>query len=319
MRCVILDDYQDVALAMADWSRLAGRVAVERETGFISDRDAVAARLSGAQIVVAMRERTPFDAAMLAQLPDLKLLVTTGLRNAAIDLAAAAARGVTVCGAAGGAVPAAEMTWALLLAAMRRLPEEIAGFRAGGPWQTTLGRDLAGKTLGVLGLGRLGAKVATYGRAFDMRVMGFARSDVPARCAALGIEAAASLDDLLTQADVLSIHVTLTPQTRGLIGAAQLARMKFGAVLVNTARGPIVEETALIAALASGRLAGAALDVFDREPLPLDHPFRRMANVTATPHLGYVTEETYRGWFGQVVEAIDAFLAGAPVRVLTPG
>ncbi len=316
MRCVILDDYQDVALAMADWGRLAGAVTIERETRFIGDRDELVARLAGAAIVVAMRERTAFDAALLARLPDLKLLVTTGMRNAAIDLSAAAARGVTVCGAAGGGVPAAEMSWALLLALMRRIPDEVANFRAGGPWQIGLGRDLAGRTLGVLGLGRLGQKVAAYGRAFDMRVLGFARRDVAARCAALGIEPAASLDDLLTRSDVLSIHVTLTGETRGLIGAAELARMKRGAVLVNTARGPIVEEAALIAALESGAPAGAALDVFDSEPLPPDHPFRRLPNVVATPHTGYVTEETYRDWFGQVVEDIEAFLAGAPVRVL---
>lgn len=318
MRCVILDDYQSVALTMTDVARLAGRVAFESETRHIGDRDALAARLAGVDIVVAMRERTPFDAALFARLPDLELLVTTGMRNAAIDLAAAAARGVTVCGTSGGGVPAAEMTWALLLAAMRRIPQEVAGFRAGGPWQTTLGRELAGRTLGVLGLGRLGSKVAAYGRAFDMRVLGLSRADTAARCAELGIAPAASLDELLAEADVLTIHVTLGEATRGMIGAAELARMKPGAVLVNTARGPIVDEPALIAALEGGRLGAAALDVFDREPLPPDHPFRRLANVTATPHLGYVTQETYRAWFAQVVDDIAAYLDGAPARRLTP-
>lgn len=320
LRCALLDDYQSVALKLADWSRLSGSVAVESVPDILPDRDTVVARLVDCDILVAMRERTPFDAATLARLPKLRLLVTTGMRNAAIDLEAAARQGVTVCGTTGGGVPAAELTWALLLALLKSIPEEARNFAAGGRWQLGLGRELAGRTLGVVGLGRLGAKVAGYGRAFDMRVLGLARSEVAARSAALGAEPAASLDDLLARADVVSLHVTLTPQTRGLIGARELALMKPGAVLVNTARGPIVDEAALIEALRSGRLAGAALDVFDREPLPLDHPLRSLPNVVATPHLGYVTEETYRAWYGQALHDVEAWLAGAPQRVLAqPG
>ncbi|MBL8589488.1 MAG: D-2-hydroxyacid dehydrogenase family protein [Methylobacteriaceae bacterium] len=320
LRCALLDDYQSVALKLADWSRLAGAVTVESVPDILPDRDAVVARLADCDILVAMRERTPFDAATLARLPKLRLLVTTGMRNAAIDLEAAARQGVTVCGTTGGGVPAAELTWALLLALMKRIPEETRNFAAGGRWQLGLGRELAGRTLGVVGLGRIGAKVAGYGRAFDMRVLGLARSEVAARSAALGAEPAASLDDLLARADVVSLHVTLTPQTRGLIGARELALMKPGAVLVNTARGPIVDEAALIEALRSGRLAGAALDVFDREPLPSEHPLRSLPNVVATPHLGYVTEETYRAWYGQALHDVEAWLAGAPQRVLAqPG
>ncbi|MBK9081539.1 MAG: D-2-hydroxyacid dehydrogenase family protein [Rhizobiales bacterium] len=315
IRCAILDDYQSVALALADWGRLAGRVGIDA-LGAIPRED-LAARLAPYDAVIAMRERTAFDATLLAALPRLKLIVTTGMRNAAIDVAAASARGIVVCGTQAASAPAAEMTWALLLALMRRLPQEAAALRADGPWQSTLGRELAGRALGIVGLGKLGAKVASYGRAFDMRVIGWTRTDPAARCAALGIEAAVSLDDLLARADVVSLHATLTPASRGMIGARELGLMKPEAVLVNTARGPLVDEAALVAALEAGRLSGAALDVFDREPLLAGHPFRRLPNVVATPHLGYVAEETYRAWYGQATECLEAWLAGAPVRVLT--
>jgi len=314
IRCAILDDYQSVALDLADWGRLAGRVRIEA-LGALA-RDQLAAHLAPYEVLVAMRERTAFDAELLAALPRLKLLVTTGMRNAAIDLAATKARGIVVCGTQAASAPAAEMTWALLLALMRQLPREAAALRADGPWQSTLGRELAGRTLGIVGLGKLGAKVAGYGRAFDMRVLGWTRTDPAGRAAALNVEAAASLDDLLARADVVSLHATLTGASRGMIGARELGLMKPGAVLVNTARGPLVDEAALIAALEAGRLSGAALDVFDREPLPAGHPFRRLHNVVAAPHLGYVTEETYRAWYGQAVECVEAWLAGAPVRVL---
>jgi phosphoglycerate dehydrogenase-like enzyme len=318
MRLAIIDDYQNAALASADWSALDGRVAIDVFADLAPSRDALIARLAPYDAILCMRERTRFDAAMLAALPRLRLLVTTGMRNAAIDLAAAAARGVTVCGTRAASAPAAEMAWALLLAAMRHLPDEAQGMRQGRPWQATIGRELAGRTLGVVGLGKLGAKIARYALAFDMTVLGLTRSDTPARCAALGVEPAADLDDLLRRSDVVSLHPTLTAQTRGMIGARELALLKPGAVLVNTARGPLVDEPALIAALNARPDLTAALDVFDVEPTPLDHPFRRLPNVVATPHLGYVTRETYAAWHRDAVEAVAAFLDGAPLRALAP-
>lgn len=318
MKLAIIDDYQNAALASADWTALDGRVAISVFGDLAPERDALIERLRPFEAILCMRERTRFDAATLAALPHLRLLVTTGMRNAAIDLAAAQAQGVVVCGTHAGSAPAAEMTWALLLAAIRHLPDEAQALRAGRPWQTTLGRELAGRRLGVVGLGKLGSKVARYAQAFDMSVMAWTRSDLAARCAALGVEPAASLDDLLRSCDVVSLHATLTPQSRGMIGARELALMKQGAILVNTARGPLVDEAALVAALAARADLTAALDVFDVEPLPRDHPLRRLPNVVASPHLGYVTQETYRAWHEDAVAAVDAFLRGAPVRVLTP-
>ena len=318
MRLAIIDDYQDAARASADWARLGGRVRIDTFHDLAPAPEALIARLRPCDAILCMRERTRFDAAMFDALPNLKLLVTTGMRNAAIDLAAAGARGVVVSGTRAASAPAAELAWALLLAAMRRLPEETQALRAGRPWQATVGRELAGRRLGVVGLGKLGTKVARYAQAFDMRVMGWTRADTPARCAALGIEAAASLDDLLARSDVVSLHAALTAQTRGMLGARELDLLKTGAVLVNTARGPLVDEAALVAALMARPDLVAALDVFDVEPLPLDHPFRRLPNVLASPHLGYVTQETYRAWHGEAVEAVEAFLAGAPIRVLAP-
>lgn len=318
MRLAIIDDYQNAALSSADWAPLAGRVAIEVFSDLAPPRATLIERLRPFEAILCMRERTRFDAATFEALPNLRLLVTTGLRNAAIDLAAAQARGVVVSGTRAVSAPAAEMTWALLLAAIRRLPDEAQALRAGRPWQTTLGRELAGRTLGVVGLGKLGTKVARYAQAFDMKALGWTRADNAARCAALGINAAASLDDLLLRSDVVSLHPTLTPQTRGMIGARELALLRHGAILVNTARGPLVDEAALIAALTARPDLTAALDVFDVEPLPLGHPLRRLPNVVATPHLGYVTQETYRAWHQDAVESIDAYLRGAPVRVLTP-
>jgi phosphoglycerate dehydrogenase-like enzyme len=317
MRLAIIDDYQGVALDSADWSALGGRVAIDVFEDLAPAPESLPARLAAYDAILCMRERTRFDAALFDALPRLKLLITTGMRNAAIDLDAARKRGVTVCGARAGSAPAAELAWALLLAAMRHLPQEAEGLRAGQAWQRSIGRELAGRRLGVVGLGKLGAKVARYGLAFDMEVIGWTRSDTPARCAALGIGAAASLDDLLARSDVVSLHAALTPQSRGMIGARELALLGEGAILVNTARGPLVDEAALIAALRARPDLTAALDVFDVEPLPQGHPLRGLPNVVASPHLGYVTRETYRAWHGDAVEAVAAFLAGAPVRVLT--
>lgn len=309
----ILDDYQRVALASADWGPVKSRARVDVFDDLAPAPATMAARLAGYDAILCMRERTRFDAALFAALPRLKLLVTTGMRNAAIDLDAARRAGVVVCGTSSARAPAAEHAFALLLAAMRHLPDEAQAFRAGRPWQASLGRELAGRTLGIVGLGKLGTKMAGYGRAFGMNVLGWSRRDVPARCAALGIKAAASLDDLVARADVLSLHAALTPESRGLIGAAQLARLRPGAVIVNAARGPLIDEAALIATLRARPDVVAALDVFDVEPTPVDHPFRALPNVVATPHLGYVTRETYEDWHRGAVAAILAFLDGAPI------
>jgi phosphoglycerate dehydrogenase-like enzyme len=316
LRCAALDDYQDVTRRMADWHRLDGRVALTAVTRHIADRDALVSAIKDYDIVIAMRERTPFDRALLERLPKLKLLVTTGMRNASIDVEAAVARGITVCGTQGSVGTTAELTWGLILGLLRYIPEESANLRRGGAWQTMVGRDLQGRRLGVVGLGSLGTRVAKVGRAFDLPVSGWSRSLTPEKARALDIEHCAELDDLLRAADIVTIHLTLNTETRHIIDARRLALLKPGAILVNTARGPLVDEAALIAALESGRLDGAALDVYGEEPLPADHPFRRLPNVLATPHLGYVTERTYEAFFRGAVEDIEAWLAGAPVRVL---
>jgi phosphoglycerate dehydrogenase-like enzyme len=277
---------------------------------------AVAVRLADFDVVVAMRERTPFPRTLLDRLPRLRLLVTTGMRNAAIDLRAAADRGVLVCGTGGLPYPTAELTWALILALARRVPREDRATREGG-WQETLGIGLNGKTLGVLGLGTLGTRVARVGRALEMNVVAWSQNLTAERAAAVGATLV-ERDELLTRADVVTIHLVLSDRTRGLIGARELGLMRKTAYLVNTSRGQIVEEGALIRALEAGAIAGAGLDVYDEEPLPLDHRLRRLPNTVITPHLGYVTEETYRVFYAEALEDVRAFLAGAPVRVLRP-
>jgi phosphoglycerate dehydrogenase-like enzyme len=315
LRCVALDDYQNVARKFGDWERLKGRVELTSVTRHISDRDGVAAALKSADIVIAMRERTPFDRALLAKLSDLKLLITTGLRNASIDVKAAAEHNILVCGTESSAVATAELTWGLIFALMRHIPAESRNFQQGG-WQQTVGREVFGRRLGVIGLGKLGSRVAKAGLAFGMKVSAWSQNLTPERCAEAGVEQAASLDALLQSSDIVTIHLVLSDRTRGLIGARELRLMKPDSLLINTSRGPIVEEAALIAALTARGIAGAGLDVFDREPLPAEHRFRHLSNVMATPHLGYVTEEAYRFFYGQSVENIEAWLAGKPVRVL---
>ncbi len=315
MRCAVLDDYQDVAAGMADWNRLP------LDVEFLHDPvapDALAERLAPFEVVVAMRERTRFDRALLDRLDRLRLLLTSGMVNAAIDLGHAASRGVVVSGTPGLAHPTAELTWALLLSLARHVPAEDALFHAGGPWQTTLGFDLAGRRLGLIGLGTVGRRVARYAAAFDMRISAWSRNLTDERCREAGVERATTLDALLREADVVSVHVVLGPDTRGLIGERQLALMRRTALLVNTSRGPIVEAGPLAEALRAGTIAGAALDVFEEEPLPPSHVLRSAPNLVATPHLGYVTEGNYRLYYGSIVEGIEAWLAGAPVRVLRP-
>lgn len=315
LRCVILDDYQNAALKSADWSRLQNRMALTVSSEFIADREALIYKLADAGVIVAMRERTPFDRALFERLPKLKLLVTTGMRNAAIDLKAAADHDVLVCGTEGSVGATAELAFGLILALMRHIPSEAANFRK-GKWQTTVGRELAGRRLGIIGLGKLGARLAKFGFAFGMQVCAWSQNLTAEKCRDAGVEFAGSLDNLLKTSDVISIHLVLSDRTRSLIGAKQFAMMKPDAILVNTSRGPIIDETALIDALKNKKIAGAGLDVFDHEPLPASHPLRGFDNVLGTPHLGYVTEETYRIFYGQAVEDIAAWLDGKPLRVL---
>ena len=313
MRIAILDDYQGVALGLADWASLDAEIDVFSE--HIGDPDELVRRLAGHEVVVAMRERTPFPAELLARLPELRLLVTTGPVNASIDVPAARQHDIAVCGTGYFSAPTAEHTWALILAVCRNLPMEAAGMRRGG-WQQSLGRGVHGRTLGLLGLGRLGSAVARIGQAFGMTTMAWSQHLTPERAAEHGVTAV-SKEELFAQADVLSVHLVLSPRTRGLVGAAELASMKSDAVLVNTSRGPIVQEQALIEALTRGTIAAAALDVFDVEPLPADHPLRALPNVVLTPHLGYVTRELYEVFFRDAVEDVHAYLRGEPVRLLT--
>ncbi|HEY3507282.1 MAG TPA: D-2-hydroxyacid dehydrogenase family protein [Actinocatenispora sp.] len=316
MRCLLLDDYQDVALRSADWGPVTDRVRVDR-LGRPLAADEVADALRGYEVVVAMRERTAFPAEVFAALPELRLLVTTGMRNASIDLAAAAAHGVTVCGTRGSSVATAELAWALILGLARNVLPEATALRAGGPWQSTVGTDLAGRTLGVLGLGRLGSRVASYGRAFGMDVLAWSPHLTAERAATADARLAGSAAELFAGSDVVSIHLVLSESTRGLVDAALLDRMRPGAYLVNTSRGPIVDSDALLSALRSGRIAGAGLDVYDTEPLPADDPLRTLPNVLATPHLGYVTRDTYAAFYGDAVADVAAWLDGSPVRVLS--
>ena len=316
LRCAILDDYQNVALTMADWSRVKDDIEIKVFNEHLGAADKVIAALKGFAIACAMRERTPFPPAVIEALPDLKLLITTGMRNAAIDLEAAKARGVAVCGTPGFGNATAAIATGLMLELARHIGCEDARLKAGAAWQTTIGLDLEGMTLGLLGLGRLGTRMADIGCAFKMNLISWSQNLRPEKCAEAGVEYV-SRDDLFRRADFLSIHVQLSPRTRGLIGAKELSLMKRSAYLINTARGPIVEEAALIAALTEKRIAGAGLDVFDIEPLPINHPLRKLDNVVLTPHLGYVAEQNYRAYFAGMVEDIRAFLDGKPVRILT--
>jgi len=314
VRAVILDDYSNVALTMADWKSLGPDVTVESIRDHIPDQSELVRRLKGAAIVVAMRERTPFPRAVLEQLGDLRLLVSTGARNASIDTEAAAERGILVCGTEMLPYPTAELAWGLILGIVRGIAKEDAAMRA-GKWQVGLGRGLKGKTLGLLGFGRLGSQVGAVGKAFGMEVIAWSQN-LSAEKAAAGGAARVEKDELFRRADVISIHLVLSDRTRGLVGARELGLMKPTAYLVNTSRGPIVDEAALLKALAERRIAGAAIDVYGKEPLPTEHPFRSLDNVLITPHVGYVTEEGYRLAYGGAVEDIKAWLAGSPLRAM---
>jgi phosphoglycerate dehydrogenase-like enzyme len=317
LRCAILDDYQNVALKMADWSKVAGDLDIKVFNEPLGGPDAVAHELQGFSVVVAMRERTPFPGALIEGLPDLRLLITTGMVNRAIDLDAAKARNVTVCGTPSFGNPTTGIAWGLILELTRRIGSENARLKGGALWQSVVGLDVEGLTLGVIGLGKLGLRVAEVGKAFRMKVVAWSQNITPERAQSHSVDYAASKEDLLAVSDIVSIHIPLTPKSRGLIGATELRLMKPSALLINTSRGPIVEEAALLAALREQTIAGAGLDVYDIEPLALDHPLRKLDNVVLTPHLGYASQQNYRAYFAGVVDDIRGFLDGKPVRVLT--
>ncbi|MBG6095944.1 D-2-hydroxyacid dehydrogenase family protein [Nocardioides luteus] len=311
MRCVILDDYQDVAQTYAAWDSLDG-VEVTSVTEHLAP-DALVRALDGVEIVVAMRERTPFPAGVLERLPALRLLVTTGMRNASIDLAAATRLGIAVCGTPSSPHPPVELTWALIHALTRHLVTEATGHT----WQRTVGSDLHGRTLGLLGLGKIGSRVAAVGQAFGMDVVAWSPHLTAERAEPLGVRAVEK-HTLFETSDVVSLHLVLSEATQHIVGHADLASMKPTAYLVNTSRAGLVDTEALVAHLRSGTIAGVGLDVYDVEPLPADDVLRHLPNVVATPHLGYVTEDNYRRFYGGAVEDIAAWLAGDPIRRLAP-
>jgi D-3-phosphoglycerate dehydrogenase len=314
-RCAILDDYQNVALKMADYSKVAGDVDIKVFTEHLGGPEAVVKALQGFSIVSAMRERTAFPRAVIEKLPDLKLLMTTGARNASIDVAACTERGIVVCGTPSIGSPTSGIAVGLMLELTRRIGYECNRMKSGVPWQTTIGLDLEGLTLGVLGLGKLGTRTSRIAQAFGMKVIAWSQNLTPEKCKEVGVDYV-SKEDLFRQADFITIHLVLSQRSRGLVGAKELGLMKPSAYIINTSRGPIIDEAALLAALRANKIAGAGLDVFDVEPLPLDHPFRKMDNVVLTPHLGYVATQNYRAYFGGVVDDIRAFLDGKPVRVM---
>jgi D-3-phosphoglycerate dehydrogenase len=315
LRCAILDDYQNVALQMADWSALRGKVDITVFNQHLGEPANVIGALADFDIVCAMRERTPFRRDTLAALPKLKLLLTSGMRNASFDMAAAKERGVVVCGTGGFGNPTAALAIGLMLELTRHIGFESARLRSGAPWQVTMGLDAEGRTMGLVGLGKLGSKVALIAKALGMTVNAWSENLTPERCAELGV-GYRSKQELFATSDVISIHVILSKRTRGLITADDIARMKPTAYLINTARGPIVDEAALLKALQEKRIAGAGIDTYSIEPLPLDSPYRNLDNVVLTPHLGYVTEQGYRKYYTDMVEDITAWMTGSPVRVI---
>ncbi|MEU1214989.1 D-2-hydroxyacid dehydrogenase family protein [Streptomyces sp. NPDC005791] len=316
LRCAVLDDYQSVAATAADWSSVADDVEVVSFAEHCATESELAERLAGFDIVVTLRERVPFPATLIERLPRLRLLVASGMRNTSIDYAAAERHGVTVCGTASTSTPPVELTWALLLGLARGIVTEADSLRTGGPWQSTVGADLYGRRLGILGLGKIGTRVATVGRAFGMDVVAWSRNLTAERAEEAGAGLAASLNELLATSDFVSVHLVLSDRTRGLLGPEELALMRPGSFLVNTSRAAIVDQDALLDVLRRGAIAGAGVDVFDVEPLPADHPMRSAPRLLATPHLGYVSQANYAAYYGDAVEDIRAYLDGEPVRRL---
>jgi D-3-phosphoglycerate dehydrogenase len=314
-RCAILDDYLNLALRVADWSKLKDRVDITVFNEPFASTEAAASALGDFEIICAMRERTPFPRALFAALPKLKLLITSGMRNAAIDMEAAKDHQVVLCGTQFGRDPTAPLTMGLILELTRNIGRENARMHAGEPLQKFVGIEIEGRTLGVVGLGKLGAKVSGLAKAFGMNVIAWSPNLTAERCKEVGV-GYASKEELFSTADIVTIHVVLSQRSRGLVGPADLARMKPTSFLVNTARGPIVDEAALLETLKARKIAGAAVDVFSVEPLPVEHPFRKLDNIVLTPHLGYVTEEGFRSHYNQMIEGIDAWLKGEALRRL---
>src|SRR5438309_1826507 len=315
LRCAILDDYFNLSLSSADWSKVTDRIDLTVFNQPFASQEAAAGALGDFEIICAMRERTPFPRALFAALPKLKLLITSGMRNAAIDMEAAKNHNVVLCGTQFARDPTAPLTMGLILELTRNIGRENARMHEGQPWQKFVGHEIEGRTLGIIGLGKLGGKVAKLAQAFGMNVIAWSPNLTAERCKEVGVSYATK-EQLFEKADIITIHVVLGPRSRGIVGAADLARMKPTAYLVNTARGPIVDEAALLQALQQKRIAGAAVDVFSVEPLPTDHPFRKLDNIVLTPHLGYVTEEGFRNHYSQMVEGIDAWFKGEPLRRL---
>jgi phosphoglycerate dehydrogenase-like enzyme len=315
LRCAILDDYLDLTLEIADWSKVRDRVDITVFKEPFASSDAAASALADFEIICAMRERTPFPRALFAALPKLKLLITSGMRNAAFDMEAAKDHNVVLCGTQWARDPTAPLTMGLILELTRNIGRENARMHAGEPLQKFVGTEIEGKTLGVVGLGKLGSKVAGMAKVFGMNVIAWSPNLTPEKCKEAGV-GYATKEELFSTADIITVHMVLSPRSRGLVGAADLARMKPTGYLVNTARGPIVDEAALLEILQQRKIAGAAIDVFSVEPLPVDHPFRKLDNIVLTPHLGYVTEESFRNHYSQMVEGIDAWFKGEPVRRL---
>ncbi len=314
--CCILDDYQNCAKDFADWSRLSSQVSLRFVTEYLPDETAVAARVGAAEILIVMRERTPVTRSLLARLPNLKLLITSGMRNAAIDLAACDERGIIVCGTDSFSEPPVELTWALILAMARGIVPEAQALSANGPWQSSVGTDLKGATLGLLGFGKIGVQVARIGKAFGMAVQAWSPNLSAERTATESVTLAPSKEALLRAADFVSIHLVLGERSRGLVDAAALAVMKPTAFLVNTSRAAIIDGAALLRCLKAGGIAGAASDVHEHEPLPADSPWRTAPRFLGLPHLGYVTRRNYTAYFTQAVEDIEAWLAGSPMRLI---
>jgi len=316
IRCAILDDYQNVVLSSADWSKVKGDIDIKVFNEHLGGPDKVIAALKDFGIIVAMRERTGFPREVIDALPNLKLLITTGMRNASIDTEAAKARGVVVSGTGAFGSPTSGIAIGLMLELTRHIGYENARLHAGAAWQTTIGPELEGLTLGVLGLGKLGQRTANIAKAFGMKVIAWSQNLTPEKCAEASV-GYVSKEDLFRQSDFITIHVVLSQRSRGLVGGNEIGLMKPTAYLINTSRGPIIDESAMLAALRDKKIAGAGLDVFDVEPLPLDHPLRKMDNVVITPHLGYVSTQNYKHYFSGVVDDIRGFLDGKPVRVMT--
>ena len=315
LRCAILDDYLDLTLEIADWSKVRDRIDITVFKEPFASTEAAASALKDFEIICAMRERTPFPRALFAALPKLKLLITSGMRNAAFDMEAAKDHNVVLCGTQWARDPTAPLTMGLILELTRNIGRENARMHAGEPLQKFVGTEIEGKTLGIVGLGKLGSKVAGMAKVFGMNVIAWSPNLTPEKCKEAGV-GYATKEELFSTADIITVHMVLSQRSRGLVGAADLARMKPTGYLVNTARGPIVDEAALLETLQQRKIAGAAIDVFSVEPLPVNHPFRKLDNIVLTPHLGYVTAESFRNHYSQMVEGIDAWFKGEALRRL---